>query len=275
MGEQQLLDLGLEETVEETPAKEEKNEPKAKTPKKRTKKKETTSTTTDQKETPTGKSPKGTKGDVSTDGGATKQPENKESDQGKSKSASEPRDLTQWDTANIIGTPKGRVNPYFKGVIGESGLETGKPAFAPFDEIKSIQRQVYVDDITLENPTIQYEKYYVVGSFYEVVFEVSKEVFEEMLISPLMPKTLKIRYSWVSSHVTPKRNYLVDHDALPTKEEIKAIDQKDDAAKWAMMNTTDREKYKKEKENKGESSDHLNEEQEVDIQPNDTENNEE
>lgn len=134
---------------------------------------------------------------------------------------------------NIIGTPKGEPNPYFQGVVAYDSLN-GKQILIPFKDIKWAQRQVYVDDIRLENPTILQVIYRIYGTFRDVVARVTEEQFEQILKHPEI-KLKKVNYSYVSDHVTPRRNYIIDHPNWPTPEEIAKIDKHIDEVEWARL----------------------------------------
>ena len=141
---------------------------------------------------------------------------------------------------NIIGTPKGKPNPYFQGVVAYDGLN-GKQMLIPFNDIKWAQRQVYVDDIRLENPTILQVIYRIYGTFIDVVARVTEEQFEQILKHPEI-KLKKVNYSYVSDHVTPRRNYIIDHPNWPTPEEIAKIDKHIDEVEWALLPWYEKEK---------------------------------
>lgn len=147
-----------------------------------------------------------------------------------------------WHT-NIIGVPKGRVNEYFQGVVAHDGTD-GKQVLAPFKDIVYAQRQVYVDDITLENPEVLTTIYRIQGTFPDVLVRVPKEVFEAVLQHPEI--TLKrVTYSWVSDHLRPRRNYIVNHPERPTSDEIKKIDKHQEEVEWALKPWHEKEELKK------------------------------
>lgn len=145
--------------------------------------------------------------------------------------------------ANIIGKPKGRPNPYFQGVVASDGAD-GRQIFVPFKDIKFLQRQVYVDDITLENPTVLAEIYRIQGPFPDVTARITESMFHDIQQHPEV-KLKKVYYSWVSDHVKPRRNYLVDHDERPTEVELKKLNKHMDEVEWALKPYGEKEELKK------------------------------
>lgn len=186
-------------------------------------------------------------GEPGVDSRATKQPGDDRATKTNNKrnTFKEPQVNERGWNVNVIGTPKGHPNPYFEGVVAYDGFNE-KQILVPFKDITSIQRQVYVDDITLENPETLAIIYRVVGSFNDVVARLTQDEFEALIAER---KIKNVNYSWVSSHRDRKRAYLVNHAQFPTPEEIQAIDKHEDEVEWALMPSWKKDQMKAKNEN--------------------------
>lgn len=147
----------------------------------------------------------------------------------------------QWHT-NIIGKPKGHPNPWFQGIATDDGLKHNQ-VLVPFNTVTHAQRQVYVDDINLENPTVLGAVYRVQGDFVNVLVRITEDMFNEVLVHPELSK-VKVTYSWVSDHCSPRRNYIVKHDERPTKEELASRNKHMDEVEWSFLPAHKKEELK-------------------------------
>lgn len=130
----------------------------------------------------------------------------------------------QWHT-NILGTPpkKATPNPYFEGVIGTDGL-VGNVIYVPFKGINMISKQVYVEDIHVQNPEVLRTIYRVVGDFRNVVARIDEATFLALQTHPDV-KLKRVSYNYVSDHdVNGKIVYSFTDSDWPT---LKALKQKD------------------------------------------------
>lgn len=128
---------------------------------------------------------------------------------------------TGWHSS-VIGTPTGYPNPHFRGVIGYDSVVGGKQVEIPFNEIKSMSRYIYVDDILTENPTILKTFYYVIGDFRTVIAFLPEDSFEKLL---KLNKKYSVYYSYISPHSGQLRNYQLRHENWPTQKDLEQLDQ--------------------------------------------------
>lgn len=292
MGEQGLLDLGLDDDILTQAEKEKANEPEKKPRKKRaTSKKESSNQSIEvaPSDGGTGGEPEDTgnpedsgpdksedRSEEGPDSGSTEPKASKtrrkadDGGAGEGDSTGASRRVTGdpvtrpdgWNV-NCIGTAPSHVRPnaWFEGVLAYNGHDL---TTASFKDIHHASRVVYVDDIHLENPTVIETKFFITGKFLDVVAQVTEEVFEEIRKDKRI-KLQSIHYSYVSCERTKsrRRNYqLKNDDRWPTQKEIEEMDKHMDNVDYALMGYGERKAYKEDKQKKGET---VEEPEEVEV----------
>lgn len=158
-----------------------------------------------------------------------------------------------WNV-NIIGEPdkRKRPNPWFEGVIARVDTDRTSTNIS-FKDIKSATRIIHVDDIHLQNPQVLSTRYTIVGTFIDVVANITEDMFNQILTHPEC-KLQKVFYSYVScEREDRRRNYqLINNDQWPTPEFIKEQDKRLDGVDWALMGYGERKKQTEIRQAKGE-----------------------